>query len=144
MWGASQRLQRYMDAGQTPIILHFGDHDPSGIDMTRDIIDRMRLFIGHVKIDRLALNMDQVEEHQPPPNPAKLSDSRCEKYIEVYGDESWELDALDPTTLAGLVNTAIEGLIDKREWAKAVAIEEEHRRKLAVVAGQWDKLTRRL
>jgi hypothetical protein len=27
--------------GQQPIVFHFGDHDPSGIDMTRDLIERL-------------------------------------------------------------------------------------------------------
>ncbi len=44
MWRAARRLHRYSTMGQTPVILHFGDHDPSGIDMTRDIVDRMGMF----------------------------------------------------------------------------------------------------
>ena len=45
MWSAGQRLARWKNRFlQTPIILHFGDHDPSGIDMSRDIEDRLRLF----------------------------------------------------------------------------------------------------
>ena len=44
VWGAAQRLERYLMAGQEVVILHFGDHDPSGLDMTRDIRDRLALF----------------------------------------------------------------------------------------------------
>jgi len=68
MWAASQRLRRYQfDHNQQPVILHLGDHDPSGIDMTRDIIDRIDTFKAGLTLDRLALNMDQVEEFSPPP-----------------------------------------------------------------------------
>jgi hypothetical protein len=45
VWGAAQRLEAYLVAGQEVVILHFGDHDPSGLDMTRDIRDRLRLFL---------------------------------------------------------------------------------------------------
>lgn len=72
MWEAAQRLARWEQAGQTPIVFHFGDHDPSGIDMTRDIKDRLDLFGAsgacHIDLRRLALNMDQVEQYSPPPN----------------------------------------------------------------------------
>src|SRR5258707_4874441 len=47
MWGASQRMLAHSRnrngrrTGQTPIVFHFGDHDPSGKDMSRDIVDRL-------------------------------------------------------------------------------------------------------
>jgi len=44
-WAAARRLFGYMKAGQAPIVLHLGDHDPSGVDMTRDITDRLTLFL---------------------------------------------------------------------------------------------------
>ena len=90
MWRASKRFERYRDKNRIPIIIHLGDHDPSGIDMTRDINDRQELFIGGVTVKRIALNMDQVEKYSPPPNPAKISDSRFNDYANKFGDESWE------------------------------------------------------
>jgi hypothetical protein len=77
MKDVGDRLLRFVRAGQTPIVLHLGDHDPSGIDMTRDIRDRLQVFVGnHVETRRLALNMDKVQQYQPPPNPAKDTDAR--------------------------------------------------------------------
>lgn len=145
MWRAGQRLKRYSENGQQPFILHFGDHDPSGCDMSRDITDRLEMFTdGAVKFERLALNMDQIEEYHPPPNPAKITDSRAGAYIDLYGYESWELDALDPATLAGLVRDRIDELIDKDLWNEAVEVENEHKRLLAVVASKWNKITAKL
>lgn len=141
MWVAGQRLQKWIERKQTPIIFHFGDHDPSGIDMTRDIVDRLALFMGGVKLDRLALNMDQVEEHKPPPNPAKITDSRAAGYISRFGDESWELDALPPEVLAGLVRDQVTSVRDKTKWKAAVEREDEHRRLLGEVSSQWQELT---
>lgn len=134
MWAAAQRLRGYSEAGQTPYILHLGDHDPSGIDMTRDIMGRLETFLGDVEVQRLALNMDQVEEHQPPPNPAKITDSRSDSYIEQFGEESWELDALEPQVIVGLVRSAIVELRDEALWAAQVRREGEARQRLTKVA----------
>lgn len=110
--------------GQGVLILHLGDHDPSGIDMTRDLDDRLRLFSfsSAFEMKRIALTMDQVDEEQPPPNPAKTTDSRFADYRRNYGDESWELDALNPAYLTELVASHVRDEIDARKWR---AREEE-------------------
>ena len=137
MWGAAQRLKNWRRQGQTPVILYLGDHDPSGIDMTRDVADRMTLFAGGMKVDRLALNWDQVERYNPPPNPAKLTDTRADAYVAKFGLSSWELDALDPTTLAGLIETAVASFRDEDLWSEAVEEEEEGLRLLQAAADRW-------
>lgn len=141
MWVAGQRLNGWIKKKQTPVIFHFGDHDPSGIDMTRDITKRLKLFMGDVRLERLALNMDQVQEYDPPPNPAKVTDSRAKVYIERFGNESWELDALQPDVLADLVRQSILGIRDEQAWTAAVEEEAEHRRLLAAVSDQWEEIT---
>lgn len=109
---------------QKAVLLHFGDHDPSGVDMSRDLIDRMELFSESSDIEfvRVALNMDQIKEHDPPPNPAKLTDSRVRKYIHEHGKSSWELDALNPTILRNLALSEIDKRIDKDAWAEREAL----------------------
>lgn len=42
---AGRRFKRRIEAGQKVVIIHLGDHDPSGIDMTRDINDRISRFL---------------------------------------------------------------------------------------------------
>lgn len=60
LWEAAQRLMVHVEAEQTPVVFHLGDHDPSGIDMTRDIRDRLQLFgAGEIEVRRLALNIDR-------------------------------------------------------------------------------------
>jgi hypothetical protein len=86
-----------LEAGQDVVVLHLGDHDPSGLDMTRDLRDRLSLYSrAAVDVQRVALNMDQVGVFNPPPNFAKESDKRFEAYRRQYGDQCWELDALPP------------------------------------------------
>jgi hypothetical protein len=74
---AGKRFETYLANGLTPIVLHLGDHDPNGLDMTRDNRDRLTMFARRdVEVRRLALNMDQIERFRPPPNFAKETDSR--------------------------------------------------------------------
>jgi len=140
MWGASQRLIRHYKNDQPPLILHFGDHDPSGIDMTRDIRDRLRIFGCNLELKRLALNMDQVNEYNPPPNPAKETDTRFAGYIREFGAESWELDALEPPVLAQLVRDSIDQILNKRAWKKKLKEESEHKKLLGLASENWDDL----
>ncbi|MCG5239565.1 hypothetical protein MCW82_07255 [Azospirillum doebereinerae] len=140
-WRAGRRLARANELGKRVIVLHLGDHDPSGLDMTRDNDERLALFAGDVEaveIRRLALNMDQVRKHKPPPNPAKEADSRFADYVKRFGDKSWELDALDPTIIDTLIRDQLRELIDWRRWDAAVAREEAFRAQLANAAQAWD------
>jgi hypothetical protein len=139
VWGAAMRLKSYQSRGQTPVIFHLGDHDPSGLDMTEDILKRAQLFAGgSVRVERLALNMDQVEQYQPPPNPAKQTDSRFVAYAAQHGDESWELDALNPQVIGDLIRAAVNPLIDPKAWKADEARVAEARKTLAVAAARWD------
>jgi hypothetical protein len=75
-------------------------------------------------LNRIALNMDQVLQYAPPPNPAKITDSRSTKYIREFGDESWELDALEPKVLTKLIQDAILELRDEDLWDQSIADED--------------------
>lgn len=136
MWAGAMRLRSWIDNGQTPVILHFGDHDPSGVDMTRDIRERLEMFMGGTTVDRLALNMNQIEDYNPPPNPAKLTDSRSNAYIAEFGNESWELDALEPQVMVDLIRDYIENLRDNGAWGEAEEEEQEARHKIQEVANR--------
>jgi len=113
-------IRKAIKAGQRPIVIHLGDHDPSGIDMTRDLGERINLFNSHlgsdVELRRIALTWDQIQDQSPPPNPAKTTDSRFSSYASQYGNESWELDALSPAFLNSLVTDEIQKSIDQDMW----------------------------
>ena len=118
------------------LILYLGDLDPSGEDMVRDVEDRLTLFldggtnmddercespsgwnleyVGRVPIsvEKIGINPEQVEEFGPPPNPAKLADSRATEYIAQFGRQSWEVDALDPPVLRDIITKRLAELVD--------------------------------
>jgi hypothetical protein len=165
MWNASQRLYEAASKGKKCTILHLGDHDPSGVDMSRDIEDRLSWFMANdyfrnetsgddttvrsneawewlrdnFEVDRIALSMEQVRHFNPPPNPAKLTDSRAGDYIARYGRSSWELDALTPNTLTGLIRDGVEERIDHDRWEAQIEQETEERNLLTAAADEWEE-----
>lgn len=138
MWRAAQRFIAYNDNGQRVVIVHLGDHDPSGIDMTRDIRDRLAVFGADVEVRRVALTWEQVQQYQPPPNPAKMTDSRATDYVAQFGNESWELDALAPALIGDLIRNEVEAERDDVLWAAALVVEQERKDLLADAAERWD------
>jgi hypothetical protein len=134
LYEAAQRaLQRYEDRKQQTIILYLGDHDPSGMDMTRDVLQRMELFTGDagiVDVDRIALNYAQVKMYNPPPNPAKETDARFAAYAAEFGTECWELDALEPAVLAGLVERSVLATRDGERFSEQQQKQEQMRTQL--------------
>lgn len=140
IWAAAQRLKKHERNGQEPIILHFGDHDPSGIDMTRDITDRLACFGMPMDVRRMALNMNQVEQYNPPPNPAKDTDSRHKGYLQLYGDESWELDALEPAVLAALIREEVLSIRDERKWQQEKRRQAEGRAELKAISENYEEV----
>lgn len=126
-WAAGQRMLRYEQRGLWPVIIHLGDHDPSGVDMTRDIEDRLEMFgCRKTEVRRVALNMPQVEELKPPPNPTKFTDSRAHGYVTRFGEESWELDALTPDYINKLIRHHVEGLRDDSVLQDVIDTEQRH------------------
>lgn len=104
MYEAAKRFRMANRQGQSGILLYFGDHDASGKDMVRDVEERLReMAVEDLKVYNPALTMDQVKQYDPPENPAKQTDPRAKWYIEKYGDNSWELDALPPPILMQIV-----------------------------------------
>lgn len=135
------RLRRVVLGSRQPIVFHFGDHDPSGIQMTEDLESRLSLFAERrVEVRRVALTIEQVQQYNPPPNPAKETDSRFESYRREFGDQSWELDALNPTILADLVRTQVMAIRDETRWQGAVDRENEEKTLLVKTAQRWDEV----
>jgi hypothetical protein len=135
---AGKRFEALLARGVTPIVLHLGDHDPNGLDMTRDNRDRLAMFARQgVEVRRLALNIDQVERYRPPPNFAKETDSRYKAYVKQFGPECWELDALEPRVISDLIRTEVGRLIDQGAWFGALAEESANRALLEAASENW-------
>jgi hypothetical protein len=139
LYKKGEHFSEIMRDGKRIVILYFGDHDPSGIDMDRDLISRLRMFSGvdegfdktEMDFDRVALTQGQIELYNPPPNPAKITDSRAKGYIKKFGNRSWELDALTPRQLATMLDDAVSDSIDiygqDDLWNESIELEKKMR-----------------
>lgn len=129
MYARGKYLQSMRDVEKKEVhVIYLGDHDPSGIDMSRDILDRLAMFSdGPLNLHRIALNRDQVDQWELPENPAKLTDSRAASYIERFGETSWELDAIPPAELVRLLDGQIRSIVNQKSWDAAVAKQNEER-----------------
>lgn len=180
MWSAAARIGGYLRSGEKTVLLHIGDHDPSGLDMTDDITKRLNLFVnvdwtnefmggvrgytrGQIRssmrevmrdkgcniteedlpfeVRRIALTIDQINQYNPPPNPAKKSDSRFKKYQERTGlDESWELDALEPAVVEQLIQDEVDDLRVDEAFDAAELAQENDRAVLKAVSDNWETI----
>lgn len=119
----------YKDEVNEVVILYLGDHDPSGLDMIRDVNGRVSEMLrqdglaGGFKIVPIALTMEQIKKYSPPPNPAKITDTRSPQYIAEYGAVSWEVDALPPEVLNKTLETTILEYLDVKKYDAIVAEE---------------------
>ena len=130
-WEAGQRIAENAANGQETIVLYAGDLDPSGWDMTRDNQRRLSLFSGEdVEVRRIALNMDQVDHFNPPPNPVKMTDSKAAPFIRMFGEKCYELDALEPREIARLIQDQVDELRDPDLWQEAMDRQNAGREKL--------------
>lgn len=139
MHDAFKRLKRQNDNGKETHILYLGDHDPSGLDMIRDVRERLEEFGVYPLVKQIGLTMKQIKEFNPPPNPAKITDPRAKWYLAEYGNVSWEVDALNPKVLHQLVKDNVEKLIDMRKFRSLLKEEEKTKQKLNEFATSFEE-----
>jgi len=130
MHDAYERIKWKLNYGsKNAEILYLGDHDPSGLDMIRDIRDRLGEMLDQERcrltVKPIALTMNQIEAYDPPPNPTKITDPRADWYIDRYGETCWEVDALPPEALNKLVSTSIKDSINMDLFSDMLIKEEE-------------------
>jgi hypothetical protein len=159
MRSAAQRFREKLQNDKRVLILHLGDHDPSGLDMTRDIADRLETFgrgqwqaessdesdddgamwcdTSGLEVRRIALTWDQIRQYNPPPNPTKVTDPRAAAYNDRFSGESWELDALSPQVIEQLIRDNVTPEIDAELWEEDAAQEQADRATLGGIADHW-------
>ena len=125
-----EAVERFQGIEQPIVILDFRDHDPSGVDMSRDVEDRLRRYGADITVKRIALTIDQVRDLNLASNPTKKADSRTAKYLEQFGDECWELDAYPPDQLMELITHSVEEEVDLEAWEQVETLEAEEKNKI--------------
>lgn len=122
---ATQRFKEAEERGKIPVIIYFGDYDPSGEDIPRAIEENIkRLGCESIEVHRIALMEHQVVEWKLPPAPAKETDSRTANWD---GLGQVELDAVKPEKLQQMCMDAISELFDDGLYDELNEQEEEER-----------------
>jgi len=110
--------------GKPARIFYFGDHDASGQRISANLEAELRQHGADVTVERMALDPWQVNLYRLPTRPGKRTDSRHAAFAAQFGEASVELDALPPSDLVNLAETAIRSLVEPYEWAEMERIEE--------------------
>ncbi len=110
------------------VLIYAGDFDPSGEDIQRDFMQRTGCFAD---VSRVALNAEQVEQYDLPPQMGKATDSRAGGFIQRHGKlVQVELDALPPDVLRRLYTEALGRYWDTPAYERALAREQAERIRL--------------
>ncbi|HSV31725.1 MAG TPA: hypothetical protein VLH40_06865 [Atribacteraceae bacterium] len=128
---AAERFNGHKEQGRDGVILYFGDFDPSGEDIFRAIGDSLDFFGTCPTIEKVALTMQDVRDHNLPPDFTKTTDSRSKAHVAKHGDIAVELDALPLPVLQEKIREAIEGSLDKSRFVAAREIERQETLQLA-------------
>ncbi len=116
LYDGSKRIKA---ADKPTNIFYFGDFDPSGEDIYRDVQARMNnLFSVDATFNKVSLTREDIDEYNLPPAPAKRSDSRFNGFYAKNGDMAVELDALPPDVLQKKIENAIVSELDLAEFRK--------------------------
>jgi hypothetical protein len=125
--------------GRLLIVLYVGDWDPRGLWMSeRDLPERLSRYGGdHVTVKRIALIRSDL--HHLPSFPAtdKRKDPRYKWFVENFGNQCWELDALDPNELRARVRKEIIKHIEPTAWERCKVVERAERQSLCTVLKAW-------
>jgi hypothetical protein len=121
--------------GKPAYLYYLGDHDPSGVDIPRNVETRLREFAPQAEIHflRLAVTSKQMVEFALPTRPTKASDSRARN----FAGESVEVDAIPPSQLRSLVRSSVEQHINKRALRTLQIAEDSEREALGFLASSW-------
>jgi len=119
------RFQNAVDNGKMPIILYFGDYDPSGEDIPRALRENIiKLGCPDIEVRRICLVEEQVLAWNLPPAPAKVTDSRTANWD---GIGQVELDAVRPEMLIALLDNAVSDIFDEYLYDQLKETEEKER-----------------
>ena len=107
------------------VILYLGDHDPSGLNISRVPRKKIEKFARRsVEWRRVALTTNQFDAMKDQFGiPVKRTDKLVPDYISKHGNLCVEVDALPSDQVRELLETAISKRIDMERWKQTEATE---------------------
>lgn len=128
----ARRFEQSLMLGKNPILLHFGDLDPSGRAIPRAIKNTLyEIHDVDVDVRVIALTPEQVNDHQLPHSidAVKKTDPNYKKWLLEYGpyQPAVELDALHPEVLKGILKNSLSDVYDIDSMIDEQEIERDER-----------------
>jgi hypothetical protein len=137
---AHEIARRFGQIKKPIVVYYFGDHDPSGRNMEAEVADRIRAYGSPpFPLMRLAIFAGDIRKFKLPPLRVKMADPRAKAFLRKYADASVELDSLPPTELRQRIRNAVEELLDKNLWKRAVEIEGIELRSIIDTVSRWPR-----
>lgn len=121
--------------GKPAYLYYFGDHDPSGVDITRAVEQGVREFAPDTEIhfERVAVTESQITDWGPPTRPTKTTDSRSRG----FRGESVEVDAIPSQQLRELARDCIVRHVDDLRYEAIRRVEAIERSTLRQMARDY-------
>jgi hypothetical protein len=123
------------EIGKPTFIYYFGDHDPSGVRIDRNIEKRLREFAPDAEIHfrRVAVLRSQIEDWDLPTRPTKTQEEG-NMHAKGFVGDSVEVEAIEPRTLRRMARECIERHVDQRAYEIIKAAEASEREALTWLA----------
>jgi hypothetical protein len=127
------------DDGRELVALYVGDRDPSGMYMSEiDLPERLERYEGwHVTVRRIAITEDDAATLPAFPASDKRTDPRHDWFVQNFGTQCWELDAMDPRDLRARVEEEIAALIEPVAWERCERVNAAEQESLRTILDQW-------
>jgi hypothetical protein len=114
-------------------IYYIGDHDPSGLSIEKNVMERLTEFGSEFHFKRIAIDLDDIKTYDLRPLTAKPSDSRYEKYVAKHGTTTVEVDALPPDVLRRRIEDAVNRHIDVEQWRRMQLVEKVEQERIVSI-----------
>jgi hypothetical protein len=109
-------------SAEPTLVLHIGDHDPSGVHMFSSLEEDVMAFTGHysgeVDFLRIAVTPDHVDAYGLPTAPPKKTDKRS------FTGLTTQAEALRPDVLATIMEQAIKDNMDLDQYEHMLEVEQ--------------------
>jgi GNAT superfamily N-acetyltransferase len=123
--------------GRPTYVYLLTDFDASGMGIAETVEERLAQMAhpADVIVERIAATSKQIAEYGLITQPVTRTDSRACKFIERFGTETVELDAIPASEVRRLVGEAIERHMDPRRLAFLRMVEQEERDGIRALLG---------